>query len=244
MLRKDALIVYYKSEDSALCTSKMLTHLGYSNVIRHYRKVEPSDLTFTDLIVLTTPEIPDMYKREPLDKLLNTLWRLNIPIMGLGDINSMVLESLGNKFAFIDNHMLDTVKVHNIRDYHGKEYFIPSRHKTTLFTEDIEYYDINKKESISNTYNFINVVCTSPSRSPNYNLPIVVGEKLKEVLPLNLIEVEIFLIDTMNYIGIFGAPELFFEEEDSHINLTVRKTLNLIESLIKILQDAKSNCVR
>lgn len=215
-VKEDALVIYLKVEKKIENVRAFLEYFDYLVGIKSYKKVTPTEVRDKDLIVFVTPE---NYKLEPdtlLAEVVNLALNSGTTILTLGDLNSTIVNDLiGYKIDLIDGHFLEENQVHNIVDINDEEYYIPSRHISTLDLQDVNFYE---SSSSTSKHNLIEVVCASP-----------IQENSK-------LEVEIFMMKTFNYLGVYGAPELFFSDGEGGSNKISKSILSYIDVLLTELK--------
>ena len=214
MRTKDALIIYPKDFTNALQTESLFEEMYFRVSQERQDHITETDINISDVVVFVGEDYLS-YDEDTLQTILGWAIVNNTLIFGLGDANSLILEYMSIDYVKVEGHNLPNNQVHNILTMDGEEIFIPSKHVTLPLLDEFAYYN-SKKEYES----LVEVAALAPEQK------ISTKDKIK-------VWAEILVIKSIKYIGVYGAPELFFdyilEAGDNDISET---TIQFIESLL------------
>lgn len=215
MKTKDALVVYPKLDTSALRVESFFEEINFRVTKKRHDSVLEMDVAIAHVLVLVGDDYLS-YNQKALYNLLGWAIVNNTAILGLGDVNSLILEYMHIDHMKVSDHMIPTTQLHNILTMDGEELFIPSRHTTLPLLDEFAYYD-RKKE-----YNSLIEVA---ALAPILELP----QPIK-------VWAEMVVIKSIRYFGIYGSPEFFTEHvSNADDNDMSEATISFIQSILKDL---------
>lgn len=211
-----------KDVDTVLLSRDFLQYCDIEARVKQYDDITAKDLDAGTLLIFLHPEDIKDFDVNKFDKLMNLALSQPCNFLTLGDSNERVMKYFSFDSEVIKNHYLGEDEVHNIVTSDDTELYIPSRHRTTLTSHFFGKKSSDEIKSLSE--NFVDVLASSPKRDTLYS---------KDTTKKPFEEIEIFVSNTVDLLGIYGAPELFFRGGlDAGSNTTNAKTLGYLKRLI------------
>lgn len=210
-------------------TRSFLDYMGFTVSGMGYNLFKEEDAAKYDIFVFLNPPELDDYDEKRFDEIMTILTTSQCSIIGLGDANARITSFFGYHSDVVENHMLDRKEVHSMITVDKTEYFIPSKHKTVLVADNFGYVNTKTWED-TDEFGFLDIIALSPLR--DISRPEVPGQTEE------FIEIEMYTIRTLNVLGIYGAPELFFIDNlvpgDNTLNV---KTMSYLKKLVTKIFD-------